>query len=300
MNYIVFDLEWNQNPEGKKTRNDKLPFEIIEIGAVKVNSRKEITDSFHRLIRPQVYNWIHDSIHEVIHVDYKDLLDGIPFQQAAREFLEWCGPDWYFFTWGNQDVMELQRNMKFYGMLDQLPGPVTYYDVQKLYSLSFDDGSHRCALEHAVDELKIGKHLNNIMIINHPSLDVYKNPKKKKDEIHISYPEYDKYVSREFAAKERIMKDREVTSTRCPICHQPARRRIRWFMNNPKVYFSVSVCDEHGLVRGKIRIHKTDEEKYFAVKTLRFTDTEEAEELRERKELLRRRRQLKRNTGKEV
>ena len=33
MNYIVFDLEWNQNPAGKKTRNDKLPFEIIEIGA---------------------------------------------------------------------------------------------------------------------------------------------------------------------------------------------------------------------------------------------------------------------------
>ena len=33
MNYIVFDLEWNQNPSGKKTRNDRLPFEIIEIGA---------------------------------------------------------------------------------------------------------------------------------------------------------------------------------------------------------------------------------------------------------------------------
>ena len=43
MNYIVFDLEWNQNPSGKKTRNDRLPFEIIEIGAVKVNSKKEIT-----------------------------------------------------------------------------------------------------------------------------------------------------------------------------------------------------------------------------------------------------------------
>ena len=73
MNYIVFDLEWNQNPSGKKTRNDRLPFEIIEIGAVKVNSKKEITDHFHRLIKPQVYKWIHDSIHEVIHVDYKDL-----------------------------------------------------------------------------------------------------------------------------------------------------------------------------------------------------------------------------------
>ena len=66
MNYIVFDLEWNQSPDGKKNRNEKLPFEIIEIGAVKVNSKKEITDSFHRLIRPQVYNRIHSSIHEVI------------------------------------------------------------------------------------------------------------------------------------------------------------------------------------------------------------------------------------------
>ena len=80
MNYIVFDLEWNQNPSGKKTRNDRLPFEIIEIGAVKVNSKKEITDHFHRLIKPQVYKWIHDSIHEVIHVDYKDLMKGVPFE----------------------------------------------------------------------------------------------------------------------------------------------------------------------------------------------------------------------------
>ena len=89
--------------------------------------------------------------------------------------------------------------MKFYGLLDLLPGPVTYYDVQKLYSISYDDGTHRCALEHAIDELKIEKSrgfhraladawytakvlekINNIIIINHPSLDVYQNPKKKK------------------------------------------------------------------------------------------------------------------------
>lgn len=136
--------------------------------------------------------------------------------------------------------------------------------------------------------------------MNHPSLDVYQNPKKKKEEIHISYPDHDKYVSREFSTRERVMKDREVTSTRCPICHLPAKRKLRWFMNNPKVYYSVSVCEEHGLVKGKIRIRKTEDEKYFAVKTLRFTDTEEAEELRERKEVLRLRRKLKRSVEKEV
>ena len=72
MNYIVFDLEWNQSPGGKKYSNSRLPFEIIEIGAVKMNEQREVVDVFQRLVKPQVYNWIHDSIHEVIHVDYKD------------------------------------------------------------------------------------------------------------------------------------------------------------------------------------------------------------------------------------
>lgn len=46
MNYIVFDLEWNQSPDGKKNRNEKLPFEIIEIGAVKVNSKRKLQTAF--------------------------------------------------------------------------------------------------------------------------------------------------------------------------------------------------------------------------------------------------------------
>ena len=66
------------------------------------------------------------------------------------------------------------------------------------------------------------------------------------------------------------------------------------------VYECISNCEEHGLIRGKIRIRKTEDEKYFAVKTLRFTDTEEAEELRERKEVLRLRRKLKRSVEKEI
>ena len=120
MNYIIFDLEWNQSPGGKKYSNSRLPFEIIEIGAVKLNEERKQVDVFQRLIKPQVYNWIHDSIHEVIHVDYKDLADGSPFPEVVKEFLEWCGKDFAFFTWGNQDVMELQRNMKYYGLLSDV------------------------------------------------------------------------------------------------------------------------------------------------------------------------------------
>ena len=34
MNYIIFDLEWNQCCGGRDMENPRMPFEIIEIGAV--------------------------------------------------------------------------------------------------------------------------------------------------------------------------------------------------------------------------------------------------------------------------
>ena len=155
MDYVIFDLEWNQNPDGRRHPDSRLPFEIIEIGAVKLNEKREIVDTFQCLIKPKVYHWIHDSIHEVIHVDYHELEKGIPFPRAIRRFLEWCGEEYRFFTWGDQDVMELQRNMKYYNLLKLMPGPVHYYDVQKLFSIKFEDGISRRSLEYATDYLQL-------------------------------------------------------------------------------------------------------------------------------------------------
>ena len=203
MNYIVFDLEWNQSPGGKKYSNSRLPFEIIEIGAVKMNEQREVVDVFQRLVKPQVYNWIHDSIHEVIHVDYKDLADGVLFPQAVEEFLDWCGEERVFCTWGNQDVMELQRNMKYYGLLKKIKGPVTYYDAQKIYGICYKEDPCRRSLEYAIDKMRlpkaqefhraltdakytgeIFKRLDMQVVLANPSIDVYQNPKTKKEEIY--------------------------------------------------------------------------------------------------------------------
>lgn len=315
MNYIVFDLEWNQSPDGKKHEDARLPFEIIEIGAVKLNDDKEITDSFQRLVRPQVYRWIHDSIHEVVHVDYKDLRKGTPFPQAVREFLEWCGPQYYLFTWGSQDVMELQRNMKYYGILEMLPGPVKYYNVQKLFSMCFEEGPEQRSLEYAADRLSIPKRmgfhralsdawytacilqkLDAAAIQPYFSMDVYQNPKTKKEEVHISYPTHTIYVSREFPTREKAAKDREVASTRCPLCGNPAKRRVRWFMNNSKVYYSVSCCQKHGALEGRIRIRRTEDGNYYAIKRLRLIRQEEAEEIRMKRDAMRMRRHIKRES----
>ena len=37
MNYVVVDFEWNQACYGKGSEDPKIPFEIIEIGAVKLD-----------------------------------------------------------------------------------------------------------------------------------------------------------------------------------------------------------------------------------------------------------------------
>ena len=53
-NYIVFDLEWNQSIEGKEHSIEHFPFEIIEIGAVKLDEKRNMVSEFHGLITPQV------------------------------------------------------------------------------------------------------------------------------------------------------------------------------------------------------------------------------------------------------
>ena len=79
-------------------------------------------DSFQRLIKPQVYNWIHGSIHEVIHMNYKDLQNGTVFPQAVTEFIEWCGEEYYLPSamrkTANEELWNLQQiKMEFHRVL---------------------------------------------------------------------------------------------------------------------------------------------------------------------------------------
>ena len=155
-NFIVFDLEWNQNPGGKEASVERLPFEIFEIGAVKLNEEREKVAEFHRIIRPCVYRQMHRIISEVTHVSIEELeRDGEPFAAVMEDFLKWCGEDCIFCTWGSMDLTELQRNMVYHGMTIPFPKPFLFYDVQKLYSLCYQDGKARISLDEAVESFAL-------------------------------------------------------------------------------------------------------------------------------------------------
>ena len=108
MNSIVLDLEWNQ----AQTRDREAPgltFEVIEIGAVRLDEHGNQTDSFSCLIRPCVYTELFYRVREVVGISMKQLeAEGIPFLDAMERFWKWCGKDPVFFTWGDMDLTELQ------------------------------------------------------------------------------------------------------------------------------------------------------------------------------------------------
>ncbi|MCD8121242.1 MAG: exonuclease domain-containing protein [Clostridiales bacterium] len=308
--YVVFDLEWNQSPGGKEQSLEALPFEIVEIGAVKLDETFTVVEEFHRLIRPRMYRQLHYAMAGVTHLSMKELKrDGVDFEDAAADFLDWCGGDVFFCTWGSMDLAELQRNLDFFGVENTLPWPLFYFDVQKLYGLSVGDG-RRPSLDAAVEKLGISQkwpfhralddarytgeilaHLGTARVMVYRSIDYHRLPQSRDQEIRVTFPTYTKYVSRVFDSKEDAMKDKGVTETRCYRCGRALRKKIRWFTPNQKNYYCLTICPEHGFMKGKIRMKKADsDERVFAVKTLKLTDREGASMIAERRDLYRRKR----------
>lgn len=301
MLYIVLDLEWNQCPYGKEKENKNLPFEIIEIGAVRLDENLQTEDTFEAVIRPKVYKELHYMSKEVTKMTRKDLNKGRSFPNVMNDFLKWCGKEYIFCTWGNVDLIELQRNMEFFHV-QPLPTPVYYLDIQKLFSIQYEDGKTRRSLQWAVEFLKLPtdvpyhradadahytaevmKQLNFEVMKQWVSVDYYRPPKSRKDEIHLFFDNYYKYVSRIFDTRERARKDTEVSSTKCYRCNRPTRKVLRWNSENNKIYTSLSYCEQHGFMKGKIRM-KHDRNGYFVVKTLKLITPEKAQEFKDKEE----------------
>lgn len=295
MDYIVLDLEWNQSPFGKKENDgaEAILFEIIEIGAVRLGADLVKEDTFDAIVRPSVYKRIHYKIKEITHLNNSDLRKGKGFRRTVMDFLEWCGDDYIFCTWGTMDLMELQRNMKYYGMERVLDFPLKFLDLQKLFSLRYDDGRSRKTLQYAVEYLNVSEDIPFHRAINdaeytarvmqtmdlepvksHYSIDTYYRPRIKEEEIYAKFDDYTKYISREFFSREAMMEDRDVISKKCNRCGRRLKDEIDWFSDCGKTYYCLGICPVHGYVRGRLKVRKTESDDFWCIKILKSTDEE--------------------------
>jgi len=317
MNYIVLDLEWNQSARGKQFSLADFPFEIIQIGAVKVDEKLNIIDEWECTIRPKVYTRLQHNVRAVLGITEKDLEHGGNFEDEVKRFLCWCGEDYTFATWGSMDITELRRNMNHYGVAEEFPQPVLYLDLQKLYSINFSDGKSRVSLKTAIEEkgieeleeyhsaisdarytAKVMQRLDFEAVKKFCSVDTYRIPENRRDEIYLNFGTYEKYISKGFSTREKTADDRVVRACRCFLCGQPMERTVKWFATNSKVYYGLFTCEEHGLIKGRFRVKQSSNGKYFAIRIMKKTDENGALSIFERqikeREHRRKRRQAER------
>ncbi|NLA53065.1 MAG: hypothetical protein GX858_01720, partial [Clostridiales bacterium] len=86
MHYIIVDLEWNQPLSHQSSIfrrvGDRLMFEMIQIGAVKLDEQRRMKGSFSRLIAPEHYMKLHPRIRRITGITQEDLSDAPPFHEA--------------------------------------------------------------------------------------------------------------------------------------------------------------------------------------------------------------------------
>ena len=114
MNYIVLDFEFNQFfPFKKNTKegsNPACPFEIIQIGAVKLDSDLNQIDSFNVYIKPQIYKKLHPFVEKITGITVKTLETGTNFVSAYKDFIAFMGSDpCVLCTWGIDDIKSMYK-----------------------------------------------------------------------------------------------------------------------------------------------------------------------------------------------
>lgn len=135
MHYIVFDLEFNQaehpSKDNKSDSDIKCPFEIIQIGAIKLDENLNVIGSFNRLVNPQVYRELNKYVKAITNLTIEVLNNSKDFSIVYNEFLNFIKAEGCVLcVWGTVDLKELIRNVKYHN-LDVSSLPKDYIDIQK-------------------------------------------------------------------------------------------------------------------------------------------------------------------------
>lgn len=158
MYYIVFDLELNQDfsSQNKYLSRAPMPFEIIQIGAVKLDREFNTVNTFDRYVKPAFYQKINPFITGLTGITTEQLQTEETFPEVYRQFTDFTGgTDSVFCVWGASDVKELFRNAGNHSLSTRFLSK-KYIDIQPYASLYFNfPVKNLLRLEHAVQALNI-------------------------------------------------------------------------------------------------------------------------------------------------
>lgn len=107
MQYIVLDLEWNSAYYKKQNR---FINEIIQIGAVRLDERFDLIDTFQMMIKSGVTKKLSRRFIDLTGITNEQMLDGVPLEEAVRSYNAWVGEDTLTMSWSNSDLYAIMEN----------------------------------------------------------------------------------------------------------------------------------------------------------------------------------------------
>ena len=273
MNYIVLDMEWNQPWPGSPSAQKVLPVqirgEIIQIGAVRVTEDQQVTDEFQVLIRPKYYRHLNRRVSKLTGIKEARLKEeGIPFKEAMRQFIDWCGEDIIFLTWGFDDIAILRENLQLFNMQTDFTN--RWYNAQMSFNAQTDGSNAQKALKTAMEIFEIeatrpahdalGDAYHTALIC--ARLDLAKGIAEygqalKSHENGFHGAQLPGCIARkvfyDYADKHEALTAMTGAENKCPTCGKQMTG-TRWFAQPGHRYMDLATCQEHGKFLIRVRL----------------------------------------------
>ncbi|MBO5377895.1 MAG: exonuclease domain-containing protein [Ruminiclostridium sp.] len=154
MNYIIFDMEWNQPSSAKEKNPSLVRGEIIQLGFFVLNEELDVLHKENILIRPVCYKCINQYVGYLTGISQEMLDAGVDFRTALKRISEFFSDDTLLFTWGDDDIPILNENMKFHKIEMKLP---KHYNLQRFYAHQTGSETRQTALKTAAEYFGIEK-----------------------------------------------------------------------------------------------------------------------------------------------
>ena len=276
MTYIILDLEWNQ-PISYQSRTyrevgDKLIFEMIQIGAVRLGPDLTPAEAISIPIAPTHYLRIHPRIKRMTGLDSEKLAGAPNFRDALLQFTSWCGEDYTLLSWGCDDISVLYQNINFFHCEDIPLAPLC--DIQKLFSEVHhlkDRSGLKTAMEMTGIRAEESMAFHNALYDAWYTALVFKTlpdpsavlnyPQKPRPLIHSRKGAREKTEGEAFDSVRDALQSETAIHPVCPRCGRVLTLDGEYIKQSADKYIAVAKCKNHGRILIRLRFRIDDDGK---------------------------------------
>lgn len=265
MKIVILDLEWNT---AYYRQEQRFINEIIEFGAVKLNEKLRVIDTFQMFVKSQVSKRLRGMVKELTHISNEQLQqNGKDFATVINQFTRWAGKNTLILTWSNTDLYTLMDNCRCFLGDKTIPFLHQYADLQKYVQTKIGwHSGNQLGLSAAAEAMQISAEDIDLHRAQGDSLlcarilrQCYDKAAMKAMIQNADNTEfYDRFLFKPYPIQELNSPDiqPEDLIMSCIRCDLPLKRSRAW-RKNKKGFESVFTCKNCGLTyTGWVQFYK--------------------------------------------